>query len=94
MSVLKVVHPRVRTGPRGMSEIELALVKLVGVSKKFCLLDVVAPSHGIHGAGLTIAHAGERATRVPAFDNLDDDSSPDVHKTHSPKKVGEKGASG
>jgi hypothetical protein len=44
MTVLKVVHPRVKTGPQGMSEIKLALAKPVGMPKKFCLLDVIAPS--------------------------------------------------
>jgi hypothetical protein len=53
----------------------LALVKSVGVSIFFCLLDVAAPSHGLRNAGLTIAHVGECVARVVAFDNLDNDSS-------------------
>jgi hypothetical protein len=64
-----------------MSEIELALTKLVGISKKFCLLDVVAQSHGLHGVGPTMT----LIARVLAFD-----SSPDGHKTLSPIKAGEK----
>jgi hypothetical protein len=39
-----------------MSEIELALAKPVRVSKKFCLLDVAALSHGLHATGLTVTH--------------------------------------
>jgi hypothetical protein len=35
ITVVKVVRPSVKTGPQGMSKIELALVKLVGVSKFF-----------------------------------------------------------
>jgi hypothetical protein len=34
ISVVKVVHPRAKPGPQGTSEIELALAKPVGVSKK------------------------------------------------------------
>jgi hypothetical protein len=64
-------------------------VKPVGVSEKFCLLDVATPSHGFHVAGVTVAHAAQ----VPAFDYLSDDSSPDVHKTPSPAKTVEKCAS-
>jgi hypothetical protein len=58
----------------------------------FCLLDVAAPSHGLHTAGLAMTHV-EHAARVLAFNILCDDSSPDVRKTPSPKKVGEKCAS-
>jgi hypothetical protein len=72
-----------------MSEIELALAKLVGVSKKFCLLVVMASSHGFHVAGVTVTHA----TRVPAFNNLGDDSLLDVCKTPSPARMVEKRAS-
>jgi hypothetical protein len=39
----------------------------------------------VHSAGLTTAHSGERAARVLDFDNLGDDSSPDIRKTPSPK---------
>jgi hypothetical protein len=37
-----------------------------------------------------MAYSGERTARVVAFDNLGDDSSPDVRKTPSPKRTGEK----
>jgi hypothetical protein len=65
MNVLKLVQ--------GMPKIELALMKPVGISKFFCLLDVVAPSHGHRGVGLAMIHAGERAARMLAFDNLGDE---------------------
>jgi hypothetical protein len=38
IGVVKVVRPRVKTVPQGMSEIELALVKQVGVSIFFLLI--------------------------------------------------------
>jgi hypothetical protein len=80
IGVLKIAHPKAKPGPRGTSEIELALEKLVGVSKKFRLLDATGLSHRPHAMGVTTTHAA----RVPAFDNLGDDSSPDVRQTHSP----------
>jgi hypothetical protein len=92
IGVVKVIRPMVKIGPHGTSEIELALAKPVGVSKKFCLLDVAAPSHGLRGASLTTTRSGECAARVAAFDNLGDDSSPDVRKTPSPKRAEEKHA--
>jgi hypothetical protein len=70
-------------------KIELALAKPVGVSKTFHLLDVVASSHRLHTMGTTVTSA----TRVPAFDNLSDDSLPYLHKTPSLKKMVEKHAS-
>jgi hypothetical protein len=76
-----------------MSEIQLALVNLVGVSKKNCLLDVPTSSHGVLDKGPTTAYGGERAARLVAFYNLGDDSSPDVRKTPSPKRTGEKTSS-
>jgi hypothetical protein len=69
VSVLKITRPKAKLGPRGMSEIELALAKPVGISKKFCLLDVEASSHGLCNTGATMTHTA----CVPAFDNLDDD---------------------
>jgi hypothetical protein len=57
-----------------MPEIELALAKPVGVSKKFHLLDAVGSSHGPHAMGVATTHAA----RVVAFNNLSDDSSLDV----------------
>jgi hypothetical protein len=56
---LALIHPLVAFSDP--SEIELALAKPVRISKKFCLLDVVAPSHGLHIAGLSAAHASEHA---------------------------------
>jgi hypothetical protein len=91
IGIVMIVKPRARTGPQGTSEIELAPVMPVRVSKKFCPLDVAASSHGLH-AGLTMTHV-ERTSRVPTFDNLSDDSSPDVRKTPSPRRVHEKCAS-
>jgi hypothetical protein len=60
-------------------------MKLGGVSKKFHLLDVAALSHA-HAAGATVTHTA----RVPAFNDLDDDSSPDVHEAPSPGKTMDK----
>jgi hypothetical protein len=82
VGVLKISRPKARLGPQCMSEIELALVNPIGVSKKFCLLDVAASSH-TRAAG-TVA---TRTALVLAFNNLDDDSSPDVHVPPSPGKT-------
>jgi hypothetical protein len=90
IGVVKVIHLRVKIGSHGMSEIELVLANPIGVSNTFCLLDVAAPSHMLNGAGPTTARASEHGVRVVAFDNLSDDSSPDVCKTPSPKKAREK----
>jgi hypothetical protein len=57
----------------------LALAKPVGVSKKFCLLDIAGSSHGPHTTDITTTHAAQ----VPTFDNLSNDSSLDVHRTPS-----------
>jgi hypothetical protein len=67
----------------------LALAKPVGVSKTICLLDAVVPSLKLPTRNIAMTHVG-RVARVPAFDNLGDDSSPDVHKTPSPKRNMEK----
>jgi hypothetical protein len=85
VGVLKISRPKARPGPRGTSAIELALTKPVGVSKKFHLLDVAASSH-TNTACTTTTHTAW----VPAFDNLGDDSSPDVHEAPSPGKTMEK----
>jgi hypothetical protein len=89
ISIVMITHPKAEPGLRGKSEIQLALTKSIRVSQKFCLLDVAALSHKLHIAGI----ATIRGARVPTFDNLGDDSLPDVHKTPSPEKVGEKCAS-
>jgi hypothetical protein len=62
------------------------------VCKKFCLLDVAALSPGLHVVSLGMTRV-ELTAQVPAFDNLNDDSSPDVQETPSPKKDGGKRAS-
>jgi hypothetical protein len=74
--------------PRGTSAIELALAKPLGVSKKFHLLDVATLSQG-HAGGVMMTHTAQ----LPAFDNLDDDSSPDVPEAPSPGATMEKAAS-
>jgi hypothetical protein len=89
IGILKISRSKAKPRPQGTSEIELALVKSVGVSKKFHLLDVAVSSHGPHIAGTTATHTA----RVLAFHNLGDDSSPDVRKTPSPKNTVEKHAS-
>jgi hypothetical protein len=89
ISILKIARPKANPGPQGTSEIELALAKPVGVSKKFRVLDVVCSSHRLHAVGVTLI----RATRVPAFNNLGVDSFPDVCRTPSPAKMVEKRAS-
>jgi hypothetical protein len=92
IGIVKIARSKAKPGPQGTSEIELVLARPVGVSNKFCLLNVVALSHRIYGTGHGMTH-GERVARAPAIENLGDDSSPDVHKTPSPKRVGGKRAS-
>jgi hypothetical protein len=67
-SVLKMFRPKVPPGVRGTLVLELALAKPVGVSKKFHLMDVAAPP-------LMPSAAVPCAARVPAFNNLEGDSS-------------------
>jgi hypothetical protein len=81
ISVPMIARPKAKPRPRGTSEMELALPKHVGVSKKFRLLDVAASSHGLHAVGIAATHVA----RVLAFDNLSD-----VHKTPSSAKTVEK----
>jgi hypothetical protein len=81
--VLKIARSKAKPGSRGTSEIEMALMKPVGVSKKFCLLDAAGSSHGPHVVGI----AAICAARVLAFDNLIDDSLPDAHRTPSPVRT-------
>jgi hypothetical protein len=66
ISILKVIRPKAKPGPKGKSEIELALVKPVGVSKKFCLLDALRSSHGLHNKVHTMTKVDERAP-TPAW---------------------------
>jgi hypothetical protein len=84
--VLKIARSKVKPGLRGTLEIEFALARPIGVSKKFHLLDVAASSHELHAVGTIMT----RTARVLAFDNLDDDSSSDVCKTPSSGKTIEK----
>jgi hypothetical protein len=84
--IVKVIQPRIKPGVQGTSEIELALMKPVGVSKNFCLLDAPSSSCGHHGGGAATAKADERAACVVTFDNLGDDSSPDVCKVDLPQE--------
>jgi hypothetical protein len=76
VGVLKIAHPKAKPGLSGTSEIELALAKPVGVTKKFRLLDAADSSHAPTppATGATTTHAAQ----VPTLDNLSDDSSPDV----------------
>jgi hypothetical protein len=85
VGIHKIARPKAKPGPRGTSEIELALAKPVGVSKKFYLLNVAASSHA-HDVGAIETYTA----RVLTFNNLSDDSSPDVCKTPSPKRMIEK----
>jgi hypothetical protein len=78
VGVLKISHPKASPGPRGMSAIELALARPLGVSKKFHLLDVAASCQAC-AVGVTTT----RTAQVSAFDNLGDDSSPNVHEAPS-----------
>jgi hypothetical protein len=70
-SVLKMFRPKVPPGVRGTLVLELALAKPVGVSKKFRLMDVAAPPL----MPLTSSAVVPCAARVPAFNNLEGDSS-------------------
>jgi hypothetical protein len=72
-----------------MSEIELALAKPIGVSKKIHLLDVAVLPDAPRASGVTMVHAA----RVATFDNLGRDLSPDTHAAPSPKGRIEKRAS-
>jgi hypothetical protein len=84
VGVLMIARPKAKPGPQGTSEIELALAKTIGVSKKFCLLDVAASSHEPYAVGATTT------ARVLAFDNLDDDSLIDLCETPPQQKMIEK----
>jgi hypothetical protein len=86
IGVVKIAHLKAKPGPRGTSEIELALKKPVGVSKKFHLLGVLASSHGLHTIGAVVTLIAQ----VPTFDSLGDDLSPDAQKNPSPTKMVEK----
>jgi hypothetical protein len=76
ISVVKMVQLRVRLRLQHTLEIELALLKLVGVSNFFFLLDALFSSRGRRGRG---AH-------VVAFNNLGNDSSLDVREAPLPQE--------
>jgi hypothetical protein len=82
ISVVKVVQSRVKPGPQSMLEIELALAKPVGIS-----IFLLSRCTGPRDEGLTTTNVGERTAHVVAFDNLGDDSSPDVRGTPSCKRL-------
>jgi hypothetical protein len=88
VSVLKISRPKASPGPRGTFAIELALVKPLGVSKKFRLLDVAASCQAC-AVGVTMT----RTALVSGFNNLGDDSSPSVHEAPSLGATMEKPAS-
>jgi hypothetical protein len=83
-----VIHPKAKLGPKGMSEIELILAKLIRVSKIFCFSDVLGSSQSQCDEGqCKIETIVERSPRVITFDNLGDDSSPDIHEASPPKRI-------
>jgi hypothetical protein len=89
VGIQKTAQLKARPGLCGTLEIGLALEKLVGLSKMLHQLDVVASFHELRAAGIAVT----RTTRVPAFGNLGDDSSPNVHKTPSSEWMMENHAS-
>jgi hypothetical protein len=86
IGVVKMVRPSIKLRVQGTSEIELAPAKPVGVSKKLCLLDAPSSSHGHRSGGAAIAKGSEWTTRILAFDNLGDDSSPNVREAALPQE--------
>jgi hypothetical protein len=51
ISVIKVIRPKAKPRPKGMSEIEMIQVKPIGVSKKLCLSDVPGSSQSHRDEG-------------------------------------------
>jgi hypothetical protein len=86
IGAVKVIWSRIKLTVQDTSKIELALVKPVGVSNFFCLLDAPSSSHGRRGGGATTTKAGEQTGHVAAFDNLGDDSSPDAREAALPQE--------
>jgi hypothetical protein len=76
ISFVRVVRPKMRLGSRGTSKIELALTKLIGVSKKICFSE----------GGPMMQTISEHATRVIKFASLGD-SLPDTHWTSPPGRT-------
>jgi hypothetical protein len=81
IGVVKMVRPKAKIGTQGLSGIELALAKPDGILKQFCLLDAPSSSHSPRNGGRTVTKVSEHTAHMVAFDNLGDDSSPDVHET-------------
>jgi hypothetical protein len=80
ISIVKVIRPKAKPGPRDMSEIEFTLTKPVGVSKNFCFSDISNSSQSQHDKGcrvMKVVH--EHTSRVISFDNLGD-SLPEARK--------------
>jgi hypothetical protein len=87
-SIVKVIRLKAKPGPKGMSEIELIMAKPIRVSNFFCLSDVHDSSQSRCDEGhRTVETVVERAPRVILFDNLEDDSSSDIHEASPPKRV-------
>jgi hypothetical protein len=78
-SIIKVIHPKAKPRPKGTFEIELILVKPIRVSKTFCFSDVLDSFKSQCDEGQRmVENVVEQAPRVITFDNLGDDSSPDI----------------
>jgi hypothetical protein len=69
ISIVKIAQPKAKPGPQGTSKIELALVKPIGVSKKFCLLDVAALSYRLHVGGLAVNDSSLDVHETPSPKN-------------------------
>jgi hypothetical protein len=75
ISVVKVIRSKPKPGPRGTSEIRLALVNPIGVSKKFSFLDMSISSQGQCDKGdPTVQMTSECASHVIACASLEDSS--------------------
>jgi hypothetical protein len=89
VGVVKISRPKAKPGLRGTSEIELALMKPTGVSKKYRLLDVAALPH----APRTTCATTIRTAQVPTFYNLSYNLSLDTRAAPLPGRRIEKHAS-
>jgi hypothetical protein len=87
-SVVKVTPLKAMPCPKGTSRIDFILAKPIGVSKKFCLSDVLGSSWSRRDEGhRAIEIVANRAPCVISFDNVGDDSSPDFCEASPPKRV-------
>jgi hypothetical protein len=58
------------------------------VSKKFCLSDVLGSSQSRHDEGHhAVETVAERPPRIISFDNLGEDSTPDIREASLPKRI-------